>query len=197
MTIVSIILTLTLVASSSQAIAFAATATPDISLAKERAEMFLSNVGHPADVTDAVLLKNLNGEYEAVSFSTSEGGYIIVNLNDMSVPELSPTSPNPYAGYTEAYYNGALAHFYEKDGEIVSVEDGAVVDLSKVDYVYEKEKVDNIDSFKTTGAARAAVATRAVNTEKYLSGKLQNWYIPAPDSSDQSCGAYSSAVCMR
>ena len=61
----------------------------NVNIAKTRAEMFLNSVGKPALLEEGILLKNLNGEYEAVSFSMPENGYIIVNIKDLTIPELS------------------------------------------------------------------------------------------------------------
>lgn len=56
----------------------------NVNIAKTRAEMFLNSVGKPALLEEGILLKNLNGEYEAVSFSMPENGYIIVNIKDLT-----------------------------------------------------------------------------------------------------------------
>ena len=89
-------------------------------------------------------LKNLNGESEAVCFRYAPDAYVIVNHNDLSVPEYSPSNPSPFdaEGATEYIYNGPLAHFYkDSSNSIRDVSTDGLVDSSKVGLVYSKTAV--------------------------------------------------------
>ena len=112
-----------------------------VNIAKTRAEIFLNSVGKPVLLEEGILLKNLNGEYEAVSFSMPENGYIIVNIKDLTIPELSFENSNPYDNVKNPIYNGALS-YYSKVGEgFVSINDNSSVRLEQFKDVYSKEEI--------------------------------------------------------
>ncbi|WP_243684132.1 hypothetical protein, partial [Methanosarcina barkeri] len=63
------------------------------------------------NLTSSTPLKNLDNDIEAVAFSISNEGYIIINVNDLSVPEFSMTNKSPFiVGNKSYYYNGPLAY---------------------------------------------------------------------------------------
>lgn len=64
--------------------------------------------GESEEVLNPCILKNIKGNEEAVVFDISNGGYIIVNINDLSVPEISFEGKNPYDGCENPVYNGPL-----------------------------------------------------------------------------------------
>lgn len=66
---------------------------------ENHAKNFLKMYGSYEKIQNEKELYNLNNELEAVVFDviSEEGsGYIIVNLNDMSIPEFSFKNLNPY-----------------------------------------------------------------------------------------------------
>ena len=60
-------------------------------------------------------LYNINSDLEALCFNYSPSGYVIVNVNDFSIPEFSPssTTPFPYSDSANSsyVYNGPLNYF--------------------------------------------------------------------------------------
>lgn len=161
-----------------------------VSICQERAEMFLQNIGHPATVSDPLILKNFIDEIEAILFTTSEGGYIIVNTNDLSVPELSLTDSSPLYDYDNPVYNGPLDYYYEQSGVIKSVINNEVVDVDNCEEYYTREAIANPNEYLS--ALRQASNARYVIVEEYLSAPLQKWYV-----SGGHCGSIASAICMR
>lgn len=161
-----------------------------VSICQERAEMFLQNIGHPATVSDPLILKNFIDEIEAILFTTSEGGYIIVNTNDLSVPELSLTDSSPLYDYDNPVYNGPLDYYYEQSGVIKSVINNEVVDVDNCEEYYTREAIANPNEYLS--ALRQASNARYVIVEEYLSAPLQRWYIDG-----DNCGSIASAICMR
>ncbi len=159
-----------------------------LEVAQKRAESFLENINHPAKVENATLLKNLKNEYEAVVFDIHEDGYIIVNLNDLSIPELSFEGRNPYTNILNPIYNGPLNYYFEVGGRVFSIDDGTILDEAKVEYIYSKNKIENTQPMASLEVSN----TRSTSTEKYLSYSLQTWTI-----SGGHCGSIASAICMR
>ncbi|MCR5374304.1 MAG: hypothetical protein K6E39_02905, partial [Lachnospiraceae bacterium] len=80
----------------------------DILYARERAGLFLAGLNSKEVIEKELLLKNIDDEYEAIVFDLSGGGYIIVNIKSLSIPELSFKNRNPYSGYEDVVYNGGL-----------------------------------------------------------------------------------------
>ncbi|OBZ34740.1 hypothetical protein C7960_1298 [Methanohalophilus euhalobius] len=105
----------------------------DFSIEKEYGKLFLEKMGYSAELTSSIPLKNLEGNVEAVAFSVNNEGYIIINVNDLSVPEYSMTSENPFVDKNKNYYyNGPLAYV---EGELKS-------ERIKTAYIYKKERVN-------------------------------------------------------
>lgn len=122
----------------------------NVNIAKTRAEMFLNSVGKPALLEEGILLKNLNGEYEAVSFSMPENGYIIVNIKDLTIPELSFENSNPYDNVKNPIYNGVLSYYSKVGEEFVYLKDNSSVRIEQFENVYSKEEIaDKEESIRT------------------------------------------------
>ncbi len=164
----------------------------DVELAKTRAEIFLKNVGRTSQLKDEVLLENLNGEYEAVAFTLGEKGYIIVNLKDMTIPELSFENPNPYLNIENPVYNGTLGYYSKKGNEFVSLKDNVSVGMEQFNKVYSKEEISNKKELVQGLEDSSKEQLRHVNIERYINGSLKTWYI-----SGGHCGSIACAICMR
>lgn len=83
----------------------------DFSTEKEYGELFLKNMDESKKLINPISLNNMNGDLEAVSFSLMNGGYIIINVNDLSVPEFSLERNTPFNDRNKKYvYNGPLAY---------------------------------------------------------------------------------------
>jgi hypothetical protein len=89
----------------------------DFSTEKEYGELFLENMDQSKKLIKPIPLNNMNGDLEAVSFSMKNGGYIIINVNDLSVPEFSLEGKSPFSDSDKTYvYNGPLAYMENKQG---------------------------------------------------------------------------------
>lgn len=163
-------------------------------ICKERAEMFLQSIGHPLlAVTNPVELKNLEGEIEAISFTIGDTGYIIVNVNDLSIPELSLENPNPFSGFENSIYNGPLQYYYESEGQIKSIIENSIIDNSKFANCYKREKITNQQEYMQILKSEYNSNSRAATTERYLSAPLQPW----SNETIGICGSVAAAICMR
>lgn len=163
-----------------------------ISIYQERAELFLQNIGHPATVTNPIILNNLANEPEAVLFTTSENGYIIVNINDFSIPELGFDNLSPFYNYDNPIYNGPLEYYYKQDGQIKSIADNSTIVAEQSSGYYTKQKINEPQEYLTSlRSAYQENNARYAITEKYLSAPLQEW------GSRFFCGPAASAICMR
>lgn len=161
-----------------------------VSICQERAELFLQNVGHPATVSNPVTLKNFANEAEAILFETSTGGYIIVNINDLSIPELSLVNSNPFSDCESPIYNGPLGYYYAQNDAIKSVIDNTIVNVQQNVEYYTRQKVEDLQGYLTS--LRQASGARYVIVEEYLSAPLKKWCIDG-----NNCGSIASAICMR
>lgn len=160
----------------------------DFSVEREYVERFLQRINHFSTVSEPVILKNVNGELEAVCFSIDSGGYIIVNVNDLSIPELSFENSTPFKGNREFVYNGPLQYFKQENGNLISVMSDDIVSSTEFETIYTKNA---IDKNKKLYDIKNTHESRAVPTEVYLSGTLKTWY-----KSGGLCGAIAGAIVM-
>lgn len=152
--------------------------------------MFYENQNYDKTISNYKILDNLYGKEEAILFSTNNEGYIIVNLNDLSIPEMSLYNNCPLIDYDNPVYNGPLDYYYESNGIIKSILDDLIVDINDVTYFYTKENLNY--SLEDVYSLFNTKQARYVKSEKYLSGELKKWYI-----SGGNCGSIASAICMR
>lgn len=166
--------------------------TKDTLLYKERVELFLDSIGHPSTVSNPMWLKNVFGEDEAIVFTLGNSGYIIININDLSIPELSLVNQNPYLGYDAPVYNGPIEYYYIENGQIRSIIDDSVLDVNRIIAPYHQTRINNKDEFVSDLRSATKEHNRNLDVEKYLPYSLQTWYV-----SGGHCGAIASAICMR
>ena len=167
--------------------------TEKMNFARRRAEIFLERIGYDVILNETILLKNLNDEYEAVCFGIEESGYIIVNLNDFSVPEWSPTGTNPYNNVSDPIYNGPMNYYKKVGRQILSINDGSALKLTDVRYVYAAESIVDQEHYFDSFFEDEENNLRHINVEKYISGSLKPWR----QTCSNCCGATASAICMR
>lgn len=139
--------------------------------AKKRAELFYENQNYDKTISNYKILDNLYGKEEAILFSTNNEGYIIVNLNDLSIPEMSLYNNCPLIDYDNPVYNGPLDYYYESNGIIKSILDDLIVDINDVTYFYTKENLNY--SLEDVYSLFNTKQARYVKSEKYLSGELK------------------------
>lgn len=166
--------------------------TEDVNFAKIRAEIFLKDLGKPTTLGNGVLLENLNGSYEAVSFSMAGNGYIIVNIKDLTIPELSFESPNPYLNVKNPVYNGILSYYSRVGDQLVSLKDNTMCETNQFNEIYSKENILNKENLVRSLENSLQNQLRHVNIERYIDSSLRKWYI-----SGGHCGSIASAICMR
>ncbi|WP_135603688.1 hypothetical protein [Methanococcoides sp. NM1] len=134
----------------------------EYSIEKEYGQLFLEKMGYSAKLTSPVPLKNMEDDVEAVAFSVNNEGYIIINVNDLSVPEFSMTSGSPFVDESkDYYYNGPLAYV-----EAEKLKDKKM----KTAYIYKKEKVDK--SKKLSDLKKTAIETPNIQLLSSTSGSL-------------------------
>lgn len=164
----------------------------DVEFAKTRANVFLESVGRSVNVKDGILLENIDGGYEAIAFSMPGNGYIIVNLKDLTIPELSFESPNPYLKIENPVYNGALGYYSRRGDAFISVKDNVSFDINQFSEIYSKSEIANKNDLVQSLEYSSQNQLRHVNIEQYITGSLKTWYI-----SGGHCGSIAGAICMR
>ncbi|ADL08757.1 C39 family peptidase [Thermosediminibacter oceani] len=158
------------------------------SVEKEYAELFLSKIGHPSTVSNPIQLKNIDGKLEALCFTIDNGGYLIININDLSIPELSFKNQSPFKNLNGTYiYNGPLAYFEKVGEDLISLKSGQVV-KNKFKFKYYKDKIDKI---KKLNDLKQEISIQGITIEKYLSIPLHTWYKPGG-----YCGSIAGAIVM-
>ena len=114
-------------------------------------------------IEKCVELYDAGGEVEAVCFNFFPKGYVIVNVNDFSVPEFSPEAVTPFPnelGDGYYVYVGPLS-YYSNDGvgTLTNLRTGKTGTVEQLNYVYDIHP-DNDARTATGNVARASV-TRA------------------------------------
>lgn len=173
----------------------------DFGIEQSYGELFLKSVGHPSGLSDPMPLLNLEDELEAVCFTVKNGGYIIVNVKDLSIPELSLEKATPFKDSAKTYvYNGPLAYMSKSDGKLTDLSTGDIVKEAKdLKYKYKQTAVDKLQ--KSASLAQKLESKDGVVTpqgsvlaEKYLSTALKTWVVP---SGTNYCGPTSMAILMQ
>lgn len=164
------------------------------SIEEEYVELFLKEMGNPSTVSMPVTLSNIKGEQEAVCFTIDNGGYIIINTNDLSISELSFKASTPFKKSTEKYvYNGPLQYYEVSNGEYKSLTTNNLYNEKSFEVIYTKEKVDKIKILDDKKVANivSSSSQKSGGTTVYLSDSLLTWYV-----SGGLCGPISGAICM-
>ncbi|MBQ9341983.1 MAG: C39 family peptidase [Lachnospiraceae bacterium] len=164
----------------------------DIEFARKRAELFLKNANKDNKIEDGILADNLLGDYEVISFNISGGGYIIVNLKDLSIPELSFENLNPFIGVEYPIYNGSMCYYNKQGDAFVSITTGEIIGKNQFDYIYCKDEIEDKQEFieKIEEASKKRLL-KAI-TERKLSKNLKLWYVDGGH-----CGPIACALCLR
>ncbi len=152
-------------------------------------EAFLESQGYKSELNDPTTLYNFEDNIEAICFSLSEDGYIIINVNDLSVPEFSFTAPNPYSNYKNDvnYYNGPLSYYRYEDNKFINLKSGVSVNKLDINKKYTKPKLNIDNKIEEIISMRDTIlVTERVNN--YL--KLPKW------SSSYYCGIDACAILL-
>ena len=91
-------------------------------LEEKVALMVMSHFNTYYAIKNTYELYNINNDFEAICYELSPCGYIIVNVNDLSVPEFSPTATSPYTSDTAFYvYNGPIRYFEKMNNTYIDL----------------------------------------------------------------------------
>lgn len=163
---------------------------------QEVANNLLNSLGKTSNLNELTLLKNLNGGTEAVLYSLDRKGYIIVDINDFTIPEFSLEGKNPYNNIKNPIYNGPLKYYSKKDAKsVLNIKDSTIVNKNDFNNIYSKNEVSldeqNFNVFINFNNNHI-IPYGNLNTIKKLPGTLKTWYI-----SGGHCGSIASAITMR
>lgn len=165
--------------------------TDNFSAERKIAEQFLKKINHESTVSNPIKLNNVYGELEAICFHIDNGGYIIVNTNDLSIPELSLNNECYYKDNNKQYvYNGSLNYLEETNDGLVSLYTNKVVSIPK-DKIYKREKKNKEDIIRELEKNDNQIITPYnVISEKYLSTPLKTYSF----NPNGICGSVAAAI---
>lgn len=137
-------------------------------------------------------LYNTELELEAACFSFSPCGYVIVNLNDYSVPEFSPSNGSPYESITDSaaqcVYVGPLNYYeYTAEDGFVNLTTGASVAADEFNYGYAVEP----DASQRASALLPNIQTRGSTVQVFTN------YLPVTWDSSYYCGLDGCAIILK
>ncbi len=189
------IATLTLIAMFVVTMAFVPAAMGqknDFSLEKEYGELFLKNMGQSEKLIKPIPLNNINGDLEAVSFSIKNGGYIIINVNDLSVPEFSLENNSPFNDRTKTYvYNGPLAYMEDDQGKLYQIGIGDRSDEAVIPkHIYAVESVDKDKKLSDLKTLDSMISIQ--NYGASLDHTLKTWIA----TTTYDCGPTAAAITL-
>ena len=136
-------------------------------------------------------LYNINSDLEALCFNYSPSGYVIVNVNDFSIPEFSPssTTPFPYSDSANSsyVYNGPLNYFSYDNIKYTNLTSGNC-------YIYEDfVQVYSID-FNSQSQEKALFSNRLTRGS---SVEVTTSYLPVTWTSSAYCGVDACAIILK
>lgn len=173
--------------------------TDRIDKTKEIAHNFLDSINLTSNLNKQTLLKNLNGDLEAVLYSLDNMGYIIVNVNDFSVPEMNLEGENPFEGVENPIYNGPFNYYSEKNENfVIDLKNQDEIQKSDITNIYSKKQINLYDSklnsnlLKINSNNIIITPYASLNTKKTLPIALKTWTM-----GDDNCGSIASAIMMR
>lgn len=145
-----------------------------------------------------VNLYNATGKIEAVCFNFSPIGYVIVNKNDLSVPEFSPESESPFLNTSECasqyIYNGPLSYFKTDDfNSLFNTKTGKSIPLSSITKIYKREPISNKEKEEIVNSAVYAAST----VHQRVSNGIYTDHTPVAWSSNYLCGLDACAIELR
>ncbi|WP_139902346.1 hypothetical protein [Clostridium thermarum] len=161
---------------------------------KEYAKKFLKLMGHDVELGKAIPLYNIDDELEALSISINDGGYVIINTNDLSVPEFSLKTENPYSVLNDTskpIYNGPLKYYKYEDGQLVSLNTNKKVDKDKLTKNYKKsasEKEKNINQLNDAYSIESNYSSTSYGSR--ITGTLRTW------ATSHYCGVDGAAILL-
>ena len=163
----------------------------DISYARQVASFFIKSSDKKVKITDEIVINNLFQKPEVVLFELGENGYLIVNIHDLSVPEMSFDNKNPYHDVKEPIYNGPLHYYYIDNGEYVSIDGSVKINIKEITEFYTKKECEDKEEYVKKLLSTKKDSWGRIKSEKIIRG-LKKWRNPG-----HCCGAVASAIYMR
>ncbi len=153
------------------------------------AKLFLQVQGYGENsISNPVKLYNFDEEVEAVCFTVNNSGYIIINVNDLEVPEYALEVANPFSDEKERIiYNGPLAYYIKENGKIKNLKTKATVNGKAIAFKYKREKID-----KKKKITETETLTISLQSTFYETGSLNNTL--RTFASSHFCGVDGSAI---
>ncbi|KGK99429.1 hypothetical protein LI82_02395 [Methanococcoides methylutens] len=164
----------------------------DFSTEKEYGELFLKNMDESKKLINPISLNNMNGDLEAVSFSLMNGGYIIINVNDLSVPEFSLERNTPFNDRNKKYvYNGPLAYMEDKQGTLFRMGMGNTADEAVTpEYVYAIASADKDKKLADLKTSSIGASVRSIGSGS-LDYSLKTW-----EDGNIFCGPIAAGITL-
>ena len=138
-------------------------------------------------------LYNIYLTKEAICFSYSPCGYVIVNMNDFSVPEFSPYADAPFMRETSMYekniYVGPLNYYRynEITEEVIEIKTGLRGKACDFKYAYTKSQQMHCDETRKIYDEAGSRSTEAFFTN----------YAPVTWASNYLCGLDACAIVLK
>lgn len=113
---------------------------------KNYAENFMKKFNSKCKLNNPIELYNFQENKQALFFSSNNGGYIIINLDDYRITEFSPKNFNKFIvdRNKKYFYNGPLAYFEESNSDIIDCKTkekvGTINDLKNITYPVKSSK---------------------------------------------------------
>lgn len=145
-------------------------------------------------LSETIPLYNLSLDLEAYCFCFSPYGYVIVNINDYSVPEFSPTDVAPYTSSQTktdiCIYNGPLCYYTTSNCvDILNLQTNRTSSINELTYRYE---------VASNTSARNAALTKNKNTRGSTYYSVFTRSTPALwGSDDYYCGVDGAAIMLE
>ena len=164
-----------------------------IEYAKIVGEFFLLRARGNATLFNPIILKNVVGEEEACIFDISGGGYVIVNLNDLSIPEYSPEGINPYIGIDNPVYNGPFNYYYFEGDNLISINSGDIVCIDNTRDIYRRDELDDKEEYINRKRKSKLKRSQKAPIKRYIKNELVTYRNPTRFA----CGATAAAICLK
>lgn len=143
------------------------------------------------DFHSSSFLSNTSGDPEAICFNYSPYGYVIVNINDYSVPEFSPTSVSPFPCLNNSgldyIYNGPLNYYTYNNGTFSCMKTNQEINYEDFNYHYSVET----NPYEKLNALRPGSQNRGSSVSVTTS------YLPVTWTSDAACAVDGCAIVLK
>lgn len=166
-----------------------------IALLKDYGEMFLDLHGYSKQLEKPIVLYNTDIQVEALCFNITEGGYIIININDLSVPEYSVVAKNPFEKYKNniCIYNGPLSYYKQEGNEFIYLNTNEAINKSEVRKIYSCKKINIDEKIKNT---KDLIENKEYLLDSYVTERIDNYNSLPTWSSSYYCGIDAAAIVL-